>query len=270
MWNSVAGAWERNAEFVDAQLAAATMTLLDATHIGPGAAVLDLATGPGGAGIAAAARVGETGRVVLADIAPAMVEAAGRRAAEFPQITTRRCDQLAIDASDEAFDAVICRHGLMFVDDPADAVREARRVLRPGGRYGAITWDDRAANPWLGLVFDAVSEEFGVPFPPPGIAGPFSLDDPVALTAALSSGGLTDVSVTRVATPMRTASLDSWWDLVPQLAGPLANALAAMEDDVRESIRARALEHGSVAARENHDGIVLDGSVLVASGFRTD
>ena len=58
----------------------------------------------------------------------------------------------------------------MFVDEPADAVREARRVLRPGGRYVAMTWDAREANPWLGLILDAVGEQFGVPFPPPGIA----------------------------------------------------------------------------------------------------
>ncbi len=96
-----------------------------------------------------------------------MVQAAARRAAALPQVTTLVCDELQLEAADESFDAVLCRHGLMFVDDPADAVREARRVLRPGGRYVAMTWDAREANPWLGLILDAVGEQFGVPFPPP-------------------------------------------------------------------------------------------------------
>ncbi len=157
----------------------------------------------------------------------------------------------------------------MFAEDHGAAVAEARRVLRPGGRYVAMTWDSRAANPWLGLIMDAVSDQFGVPFPPPGIAGPFSLGDPDLLGEALNAGALDDVDVTRIATPMRTASLDAWWELVPQFAGPLAIALAGMDEDVRDAIGARALEYGAEAARPSGDGIELDGSVLVASGRRT-
>ena len=268
MWDSVAGAWERNAELVDVQLAAATATMLAAARIGPGDAVLDVAAGPGGAGIAAAARVGESGRVVLSDVAPEMVQAAARRAGGLPQVSTLVCDESELGAADASFDAVVCRHGLMFAEDPADAVREARRVLREDGRYVAMTWDARSANPWLGLILDAVGEQFGVPFPPPGVHGPFSLGDPVALTEAMGSGGLLDVDVVRVATPMRTASLESWWELVPQLAGPLAIALAGMEEEVRDAIRMRALDHGAAAARPGDEGIEMAGSVLIASGRR--
>lgn len=268
MWNSVASAWERNADFVDAHMADATAAMLDAAQIGAGDEVLDLAAGPGGAGIAAATRTGESGRVVLADVAPAMVEAAARRGAAIPQISTLVCDQSTIDLPDESVDAVICRHGLMFADVPADAVGEARRVLRPGGRYAAVTWDARSANPWLGLVLDAVGEQFGVPFPPPGIAGPFSLDSPDLLTAVLRDGGLADVRVSRVATPMRMPSLETWWERVPELAGPLAAALAGMESSVRDEIRQRALHSGEAAARVIDGGIELDGSVLVGSGRR--
>ena len=114
----------------------------------------------------------------------------------------------------------------MFAEEPETAVREARRVLRDGGSYVAITWDAREANAWLGLVLDAVGEQFGVPFPPPNVPGPFSLSDPGLLADTLGAGGLRDVDVVRMATPMRRASLEAWWELVPQLAGPLALALA--------------------------------------------
>jgi SAM-dependent methyltransferase len=268
IWNGVAGEWERNADFVDAHMAGATSALLDAAQIDAGDAVLDLAAGPGGAGIAAARRVGESGRVVVADVAPAMVEAAARRTATMAQISTLVCDQAAIAAPDGSFDAVICRHGLMFAEVPESAVREAGRVLRPVGRYAAMTWDARAANPWLGLILDAVGEQFGVPFPPPGIAGPFSLDDPTRLTEVLRAGGLEDVRVERVMTPMHASSLEAWWDLVPQLAGPLAQALAGMEPAARDAIRRRALEYGAAASRPTDDGIELDGSVLVGAGRR--
>lgn len=270
MWNAVAGGWEDNAEFVDRHMAQATARLLDAADVGEGDDVLDVATGPGGAGIAAALRVGERGHVVLSDVAPAMVEVAARRSAGMPQITTSVFDELEIGEPDESFDAVISRHGLMFVDPPADAVREAARVLRQGGRYAAATWGAREDNPWLGAILDAVGEQFGVEFPPPGIAGPFSLATPESLAQALRDGGLEDVSVERVSTPMHAASLEAWWERVPKLAGPLAMALAGMEPDVREAIHRRAIASAEAVARTSADGVELGGSVLVGSGRRPE
>jgi SAM-dependent methyltransferase len=266
MWNSVAQGWEANAEFVDAHLTAATDVLLDAAGITGDDAVLELAAGPGGAGLRAAARVGLKGSVVLSDDAPEMVAVAARRATGYPQVSTAVFEQSEILAEDGHFDAVISRHGLMFAEDPAGAVREATRVLRPGGGFAAMTWGARAMNPWLGLVLDAVGEQFGVPFPPPSVRGPFSLDDAGLLTSVLEEGGLDEVQVQAVDTPMHSASVEAWWERVPQLAGPLATALAAMEPDVREQIAQRAMDSGAQAARPDGDGIVFSGSVLIASG----
>lgn len=266
MWDSVAPGWEANAEFIDEHLAAATDALLDAAGIAQGDAVLELAAGPGGAGLRAAQRVGPSGSVVLSDDAPEMVAVAARRAAGYPQVSTAVFDQSEIAAEDGRFDAVISRHGLMFAEDPVVAVREATRVLRPGGGFAAMTWGPRSANPWLGLVLDAVGEQFGVPFPPANVRGPFSLDDAALLTSVLDEGGLEEVSVQALPTPMHAASVQAWWERVPQLAGPLASALAAMEPGVREEIAQRAMKAGAEAARGDGDGIVLSGSVLIAAG----
>lgn len=269
MWNSVAPRWEQQAAFVDEHMAEATELLLDMAGVGPGAEVVELACGPGGLGLAAAERVGPEGRVVLADVAPDMVAVAARRADGRPNVATVVCDQSAIDAPDASFDAVLSRHGLMFADDHVAAVREGLRVLRPGGAFAAATWGPRAGNPWLGLILDAVGEQFGVPFPPPGIPGPFALDDPEGLAGVLRDGGLTDVEVREVAVPMTADSLEAWWERVPQLAGPLAMALEGMEPEVRDAIRDRALASGAAAAREAPGGgIVLDGSALLAAGRR--
>jgi SAM-dependent methyltransferase len=266
MWNGAAPGWEANAWFVDQQLALATEALLDAAGISEGEAVLDLAAGPGGAGLAAAERVGPSGTVVLSVVAAEMVAVAARRAAAYAHVSTAVFDQSEIAAESGHFDAAISRHGLMFVEDPAGAVREAARVLRPGGRYAAMTWGPRELNPWLGLVLDAVGEQFGVPFPPPGVPGPFSLDDGALLTSVFEEGGLLDVQVETVATPMHAASLEAWWERVPRLAGPLATALAGMEPDVREAIAKRALGAGAAASRREGDQIVFAGSVLIGSG----
>jgi SAM-dependent methyltransferase len=266
MWNKVAPGWEANAEFVDEHLAAATDALLDSTGITAGDAVLELAAGPGGAGLRAARRVGTDGSVVLSDAAAEMVAVAARRAAGYPQVSAAVFDQSEIVAPDGRFDVVFSRHGLMFAEDPVGAVREARRVLRPGGAYAAMTWGPRDMNPWLGLVLDAVGDQFGVPFPPPGIRGPFSLDDAALLVSVLQDGGLEDTHTQVVETPMHAASVEAWWERVPQLAGPLAGALAAMERDVREQIARRAMDAAREASQRDGDGIVLSGCVLIASG----
>jgi SAM-dependent methyltransferase len=262
MWESVAGAWERNADYVDHHMAAATERLLDAARIGADSAVLEVACGPGGAGIAAADR---GARVVFCDAAPSMVAAAGRRAGG---AETFVCDQTALEAPDAHFDAVISRHGLMFVVPPETAVREAVRVLVAGGRYGAIVWDARGSNPWLGVIFDAIGEQFGVEFPPPHIPGPFALGDPDRLAAALTAGGLEDVSVERLSTPLESESIDAWWGRVPEIAGPVAQALAGMEPDVRDAIRDRALAAAEAEATRTDDGIEFGGSVLIGSGAK--
>ncbi len=266
MWNSVAPGWEASAQFVDGHLALATESLLDAAGVGEGDAVLDLAAGPGGAGLAAAERVGPSGSVVLSDAAAEMVAVAARRASGHSQVSTAVFDQSEIVAEDGHFDAVISRHGLMFVEDAAGAVQEAARVLRPGGRYAAMTWGPRGLNPWLGLVLDSVGDQFGVPFPPPNIRGPFSLDDAGLLTSVLQDGGLADVRIETIATPMHAVSLQAWWERVPKLAGPLAIALAGMESGVREEIVQRALSAGANASRRDGDEIVFAGSVLIGSG----
>ena len=129
-----------------------------------------------------------------------------------------------------------------------------------------MTWGPRALNPWLGLVLDAVGEQFGVPFPPLNVRGPFSLDDAELLTSVLQDGGLEGVHIETIETPMHAASLQAWWERMPQLAGPLAIALAGMEPDVREEIAQRALSAGANASRREGDQIVLAGSAFIGSG----
>ena len=129
-----------------------------------------------------------------------------------------------------------------------------------------MTWASRDLNPWIGVVFDAVGEQFGAPFPPPNGPGVFSLDDAGLLASVLQDGGLEGVRVETVETPMRFSSLEDWWERMLQLAGPLAIALAGMEPDVREAIKERALGAGARASRRDGDEVVFAACVLIGSG----
>ena len=190
MWSAVADGWAVHASFVDTRGEAVTEKLLELARLRPGTRVLELACGAGGAGLAAAELVGPAGEVVITDVAPEMTAIARGRAEALGlrNVRTRDLDLERIDEPDSSYDAVLCREGLMLVPDPARALGEIGRVLRPGGRVALAVWGPREANPWLGVVFDAVSAELGAPMPPPGIPGPFSLEDADKLAVPARAG----------------------------------------------------------------------------------
>jgi ubiquinone/menaquinone biosynthesis C-methylase UbiE len=269
MWESVAGSWDEHQGFVDARSAAITEQLLQLASPAPGERVLELACGAGGVGIAAAQRVGETGEVVLSDVAPAMVAIAAARGAELGlrNVRARVLDLEEIDEPDAVYDVAVCREGLMFVVDPARAARELRRVLRPGGRVAIAVWGPRERNPWLGVHFDAVSAELGAPVPPPGVPGPFSLDDAGRLEALLAGAGFSAVDVQEVSTPYRAASVDEWWNRTTALAGPLAQRLATLPEPAAQALRERARQ--AIGGYATPTGLEIPGVSLVAAATRS-
>jgi SAM-dependent methyltransferase len=268
MWASVAPAWGEYAEYADTRGAPVTERLLQLSAPRPGERVLELACGPGGVGIAAARLVGPGGEVVLSDVVPEMIGIAAARAAALglANVRTLTLDLDDLAQPDQAYDVVLCREGLMFARDPAHALAEIRRVLRPGGRVALAVWGPRAANPWLGVVFDAVSAQLGQPVPPPGIPGPFALDDPDRLGQLLTGAGLADVAVGELSTPLRAPSFDTWLTRTSALAGPLARRLAALPDPVRQQVRARLQD--AVRPYRTPAGLNFPGVSLLAAGRR--
>jgi SAM-dependent methyltransferase len=230
--------------------------------------VLELACGPGGLGLAAARLVAPGGHVVLSDVVAEMTSIAAARAESLglANVSTSVLDLDRIDQPDASYDVVLCREGLMFALDPAGAVRGIGRVLRPGGRFAIAVWGSRARNPWLGSVLDAVSDQLGMPVPPPGIPGPFSLDDAGALAALFRGDPFDAVVVDQVSTPMQIGSFDEWWSRTLSLAGPLTTVLAALPDDAVHAIRARA--EAAVGVYATPSGLEFPGVSLLASGRR--
>ena len=268
MWTGVAPAWGANAAFVDARGKHVTARMLALSQPQPGDRVLELACGPGGPGLAAAPLVQPNGEVVLSDLAESMTAIAASRASALGlrNLTTRVLDLEHIDAPDAAYDVVFCREGLMLVPDPAAAVGEIGRVLRPGGRVVITVWGPREKNPWLGVVFDVVSDQLGTPTPPPGLPHPFSLTDADELADLLSAAGLADVVVSELATPYHAASVDEWWERTAALAGPLAQKLAALPPAAAQALRHRAGE--AIAGYQTPAGLDIPGVSLVASARR--
>jgi ubiquinone/menaquinone biosynthesis C-methylase UbiE len=268
MWAEVAGGWAEHADRVDQRSAQLTHGMIERAGLAPGDRVLELACGPGGAGLEAAVRVAPDGDVVMSDVAAEMTAIASTRAKALglTNATTRVLDLERIDEPDCAYDVVICREGLMLVPDPARAAREIRRVLRPGGRVALAVWGPRERNPWLSVMFDAISGQLGRPVPPVGIPGPFSLQDTDQLTALLAHAGLADVEVDEIQVPLGARSFEEWWTARCALAGPLTKILASLPEATAQAIRDRARE--ATKPYGTPDGLEFPGVALIASARR--
>lgn len=257
MWSSVAPGWAEHADFIDERALPLTYRMLERTAPQPHERVLELACGPGSVSLAAAPLARE---VVASDFAPEMTAIAAERAAArgLANVSTRVVDMQDIDEPDASFDVVFCREGLMLVPDPGRAVAEIRRVLAPGGRAAISVWGPRERNPWLGVVLDAVSEQLGVPIPPPGLPGPFSLDSPDVFAAVVG-----DAEIEAVQVPLVAESGEEWSARVGALAGPLAAMLNAMPPEAAAELRGR-FERG--AAPYVRDGrLEFPGVALLAT-----
>src|SRR5690242_5786806 len=147
--------WERAAAVYGNTFAAATQPfiepLLDTVQVERGTRLLDIACGPGFVTSRAAAR-GAVARGV--DFSRAMLAIARARD---PAVPFEAGDAENLPYDDAAFDAVVSNFGIHHVPRPLLALREARRVLRDGGRVAFSFWAEPAENVAWRLVFDAVA-----------------------------------------------------------------------------------------------------------------
>ena len=126
--------------------------MIDALDPQPGQSLLELAAGTGDTGLLAAELIAPTGELISSDFAPEMLAAAQRRAEELGiaqralQADRRRDEHRR--RRPRSIDGVLCRWGYMLMADPGNALRETRRVLRPGGRVALAAWAGPEDNPW--------------------------------------------------------------------------------------------------------------------------
>jgi len=184
--------WQRNASAYDSVTLPGTRQafapLLDSVGNLNGRHVLEIASGTGHLAAEAVARGAS---VVGVDVASSMVALARERV---PGATFREADAEALPFQDEHFDSVLCCFGLLHFARPAQALREAARVLKPGGTVSFTVWcSPEQGGEFLGLVLKTYQAhanlEVGLPPAPPM----FAMADPAVRDPMLSDAGFRDI-----------------------------------------------------------------------------
>jgi SAM-dependent methyltransferase len=219
-------------------LAGVHAELLAMAAVGPGESVLDLACGTGVVSVAAARAVGAAGRVLGIDIADAMVQAARQRAQGLglAQARFERMDAEQLALPDAGFDVALCAQGLMYGPDPAAALREVYRVLRPGGRVVLAVWGERVRCGW-GPLFGSVDVEVRSEVCPLF----FGLGQDEVLGRCCESVGLQVIEQRRRSDSLDYADADEAC-AAAFVGGPVALAWSRFHPSVRERVRTRYLE----------------------------
>jgi SAM-dependent methyltransferase len=173
---------------------------LAAEKLPANAHLLELACGTGIVTRQVLAAMPRDSRLTATDVSEPMLAFARPRLPEDPRLTLSRADACELPFADRSFDAAFCQYGVMFFADKVKAMREARRVLKPGGVYVFNVWDSLERNPIAG----AVQQELDTLFPksPPSfLRTPFGWHDRAEVERTTRAGGFEEVRVTEVSVP---------------------------------------------------------------------
>jgi ubiquinone/menaquinone biosynthesis C-methylase UbiE len=236
-------------------------TVIQAARLKAGHHVLDIACGTGLAFESASAVVGQSGRITGADISPAMIDAARKRLCGLQNVVLAIEDAQNISFSDASFDAAICNMGLMFFPNPAQAVAELHRVLRPGC-YAAVSVNTSPMRSLIIRVLVAIDRHIQ---PSTARSGPGTFDgSEPRLRSLFEAAGFRNVQTAMETLRVGFPSFYDYFSGVENGTGNVGQEYLTLPRDIRQAVR----EDVRREIGDSGGPIELDVDITFASGSR--
>jgi SAM-dependent methyltransferase len=240
-WGAQAAGWRRHADALRHATMPVTAWMVDAVAPQPGHEILELAAGPGDVGFLAAELIIPGGTLITSDVSPEMLTAAQERAKELGINNVRflQVDAESIDLPAASIDGVLCRWGYMLLADPEAALRETRRVVRPGGRVALAAWTKREENLWLSAAMRELAERGLFEIAGPDEPGPFAWAPEGRIAETLDVAGFDDIVIDTVEFAMRyPGGVDQWWETTHDTSTGFSECVDALDEATRAEVRA--------------------------------
>jgi len=262
VWEKMAGGWDANRDYIWETSKPVGEWLVAKLEPQKGETLLELAAGMGDTGFVAADLIGAQGRLISSDFAPAMVDGARRRADELgiTNADFRVMNAENMDLDSESVDGVICRWGYMLMGDPGAALKETRRVLKPGGRLGLSVFATPEQNPWAAVPVRALVEGGFMEAPAPGSPGILALGDRERLESLLTEAGFTELLVDEVPLTFRHRDFEGYWQFLTEVAGAIAALIESLPSG--EQSAAKKTIATAVSPFQTENEIALPGVTL--------
>src|SRR4029079_1064304 len=229
-------AWRGRADCFRAAAIPVATWMVEALRPQPGDTLLELAAGPGDTGFLAAELVRPGGTLICSDFVPEMLNVAQERAkalglrnVRFKQIDA----ETSIDVEAASIDGVLCRWGYMLMADPATALTQTRRVLRPGGRLVLAAWTGPDDNLWSAIPMRELVRRGLEERPDPDAPGQFAWADQGVIAERLQQAGFVDFELAAGDFPVSYTALDDWWPSTQDLSMRFAGATSGMDAGTR-------------------------------------
>ena len=227
--------WERVVAEYDAAFGRLTTQaiepLLDAAEARPGVRLLDVASGPGYVAAAAAERGAS---VVGVDFSAPMVAYAKKK---HPAVEFREGDAEALPFADDSFDSVVTNFGLLHLGRPDQALSEACRVLRAGGKFAFTVWAKPVETAAFGITLGAIQTHGDMNAPLPEGPPFFRFSDWAEAKQSLLKAGFADPRIKKIPQTWRLPSANALFEIMQTATVRTAGLLSRQTPEAIKSIR---------------------------------
>jgi SAM-dependent methyltransferase len=241
-WEAAASGWVRREELMREFGAPVSHRMIEVVHPQPGERVLELAAGLGETGMLAAELVAPLGGLIVSDQAEAMLDGARARSISLglSNVEFQVLNAEWIDLPLASVDVVLCRWGYMLMADPAAALGETRRVLRPGGRLALAVWDSLEENPWALEPAQELIARGLSPAPDPTAEpapGPFALGAAWRVQELLEQAGFAEIDIEAIELTRRHPDFEHLWEVTLDLSPSFHDTVLSQPQSEMEQIK---------------------------------